>query len=79
LKGQALPPLASRIPRDLYIDNSNGRRYCRMAVGLACKKILQVSEFPDSKYYWVSKEKCHWTKYIRKNFIDQIREGKPVP
>jgi len=44
-KGQALPSLASSIPRDLYTDNSNGRGYCRMAVGLAYKKYSKSQSF----------------------------------
>ena len=45
-------------------DNSNGRGRLQNGSGSGTKKELQhiASEFPESKHYWLSKERCHWTK-----------------
>ena len=68
----------SVIPRDLYTDDSNGRRKLQNGSGSGHIKILQliVSEFPESKHYWLSKEKCHWTSISERIwFIRSERES----
>jgi len=45
-------------------DNSNRRGRLQNGSGSGTEKELQhtASEFPVSKHYWLSKEKCHQTK-----------------